>query len=141
MLIAIFWSSSSPVKATLVNWLPWSVLKKLRFAVPGQRLVHRDEAELHLQRDRQPPRQNPPAEPIHHRSQVDEAARHQAARKGVLTMQRIDPVYDRQPRQRHQTGQDIAVVDHRIALSSACFVERAVATWRNALELSADRPG
>ena len=27
MLIAIFWSCSSPVNATLVNWLPWSVLK------------------------------------------------------------------------------------------------------------------
>jgi hypothetical protein len=27
MLMAIFWSSKAPVNASLVNWLPWSLLK------------------------------------------------------------------------------------------------------------------
>ena len=38
------------------------------------------EAELRLQRDRQPPRQNLTAEPIHHRRQINKAAGHRDVR-------------------------------------------------------------
>ena len=41
-----------------------------RLAVPGQRFIHGVETELRLQRNGQPPRQDPPAEPIHHRRQI-----------------------------------------------------------------------
>ena len=51
-------------------------VEDLRPAAPGQRLLDRLKAERHLQGDRQPPRQDPPAEPVHHSSQIDEAPRH-----------------------------------------------------------------
>jgi len=48
---------SVPVKAALVNWLPWSVLKDFWFAEASQRFLQCRHAERHVHRIRQPPRQ------------------------------------------------------------------------------------
>jgi len=42
----------------------------------SQRLIDCVQAEIDLQADRHPPGQNPTAEPVHHRRQVDKAASH-----------------------------------------------------------------
>ena len=42
----------------------------------SQRLVDCVQAEIDLQADRLPPGQNPTAEPVHHRRQVDKPASH-----------------------------------------------------------------
>ena len=44
--------------------------------MPGQRLIERVQAEINLHADRHPPGKNPPAEPVHHRREVDKAASH-----------------------------------------------------------------
>ena len=51
-------------------------VEDLRLAVTSQGILQRLDAERRLHRDRQPPRQNPAAEPIEHDGEVDEAARH-----------------------------------------------------------------
>src|SRR5215212_8657625 len=51
-------------------------VEDLRPAVAGQRLFQRLDAERRLQGDRQPPGENPTAEPVDHGGQVDEAACH-----------------------------------------------------------------
>jgi len=51
-------------------------VENLRPAMLGQRFLNRLDTELRLHRDRQAPRQNPPAEPIHHRNQVEKPPRH-----------------------------------------------------------------
>ena len=75
MLIATPCCSSTPVKSTPVNWLPWSLLK-----IPGrhggQGLLQRLDAEVGFHRDRHPMRENPPAEHVDDRRQEDEATRH-----------------------------------------------------------------
>src|SRR5271166_2796883 len=87
MLMAILFPSSSPVNAALVNWLP----------VPGERLLDRPQAEIDLHADRQPPGQDPPAEPVHHGREVYEATRH----RDVCDVHRPDMVrsINRQPTQ------------------------------------------
>jgi hypothetical protein len=47
-----------------------------RTAMSGERLIDCVQAEIHLQRDRRPPGQYSPAEPVHHRREVDKAASH-----------------------------------------------------------------
>ncbi len=54
--------------------------KELALAMARHGLVYRVDAELGLQRNRQPPGQDPPTESIHHRGQIDEAARQAADR-------------------------------------------------------------
>src|SRR5882762_11012257 len=83
MLIAMALSRSRPVKSTLVNWLPRPPpgqalvgVEDFRPAVLRQRLFDGIEAELDLHRDRHPPSQNPAAEPVDHRRQVNKASRH-----------------------------------------------------------------
>jgi hypothetical protein len=44
--------------------------------VPGQRFANRFEAEFDIHRNRHAPGQNPSAEPVDHRRQIDKAARH-----------------------------------------------------------------
>ena len=51
-------------------------VEDLRPAVLGECVGDRLEAELHLHRDREPPGQNPAAEPVDHGGEIDEAARH-----------------------------------------------------------------
>ena len=46
-------------------------------AVARQRLFDSFNAEVGLQRDRDPPGQHPPGEPVQHGGEIDEAARHQ----------------------------------------------------------------
>ncbi len=55
-------------------------VENLRPAVPGKRLFESLETEIHLHGNRNAPRQNPPAGPVHHGRQVDEAARHRNVR-------------------------------------------------------------
>src|SRR3984957_2267863 len=43
---------------------------------PGGRFLQRFSAEIRLHGDRNPPSQNPPAEPVHHRDQIHEALGH-----------------------------------------------------------------
>jgi hypothetical protein len=45
-------------------------------AMPGERFVQRLDAERRLHGDRQSPGQNPAAEPVDHRGEIDEAAGH-----------------------------------------------------------------
>ena len=46
------------------------------FAITGKRLLDCFDAEGCFHRDRQPPRQNSPAEPVHDGAEIDEAASH-----------------------------------------------------------------
>lgn len=45
-------------------------------AVTGQRLLDRFDAEIGFHRDRQPPRQDLPAEPVRDGAEINEASRH-----------------------------------------------------------------
>jgi hypothetical protein len=76
MLIRIAFPSNRSVNAALVNWLPWSVLKIAGRPLSDERIIERVQAEINLQADRHPPGKNPPAEPVHHRRQVEKAASH-----------------------------------------------------------------
>src|SRR5258708_5866649 len=66
MLIAIPFSFSRPVKASLANWLPWSVLK-----ISGFSFLERASSSASIQKlvsmviERRQS-QNPAAEPVHH---------------------------------------------------------------------------
>src|SRR5208282_3407794 len=51
-------------------------VENLRCAVFGQRFLQRLDAELRLHGDREPPGQNPAAEPVDDGGEIDEAARH-----------------------------------------------------------------
>src|SRR3954454_19014598 len=51
-------------------------VEDLRLAMASQGLLDRFDAEPGLHRDRQPPGQNPPAEPVDHGGEVDETTRH-----------------------------------------------------------------
>src|SRR5882672_2494600 len=98
MLIAMALSRSRPVKSTLVNWLPRPPpgqalvgVEDFRPAVLRHRLFDGLEAELDLHRDRHPPSQNPAAEPVDHRRQVNKASRHRdiepaPAKAGVMSI-------------------------------------------------------
>lgn len=46
-------------------------------AIAGKRFLDCFDAEGSFHRDRQPPRQNPPAEPVHDGAEIDKATRHQ----------------------------------------------------------------
>ncbi len=48
----------------------------LRFSIHGKRLFQRLHAEGRIHRDQHTPGQHAAAEPVHHRGQIDEAARH-----------------------------------------------------------------
>src|SRR5215510_14704763 len=61
---------SVPVKAALVNWLPWSVLRP---AEARQGLFQRRDAERCLHRVRQAPGQHRTARPIDDRHQIQKA--------------------------------------------------------------------
>src|SRR5215831_15255751 len=66
-------AASVPVKAALVNWLPWSVLKISglpKRANASSMARHRTT----LHRVRQPPGQHRPARPVHDRHEVEETA-------------------------------------------------------------------
>src|SRR5579863_7187279 len=76
MLMAIRLSLSRPVKASLVNWLPWSVLNISGFSCLQSGFFQCLDAQASLHGDRQLPGQHAAAEPVHHRGQIDEAARH-----------------------------------------------------------------
>ena len=51
-------------------------VEDVRLAMPGQGLLQRLDAEVGFHRDRHPMRENPPAEHVDDRRQVDEATRH-----------------------------------------------------------------
>ena len=51
-------------------------VEDVRFAMPRQRFFQRLDAEPGIKRDRHPPRQHPPGEPVDDGDEVDEAARH-----------------------------------------------------------------
>ena len=103
MLIATPCLSSTPVKPTLVNWLPWSLLKMSGLPLPGQGLLQRFDAEVGFHRDRHPMRENPPAEHVDDRHQVDEAARHRDV--GDVHRPHLIGRFDLQPAQ--QVGVDL----------------------------------
>src|SRR6267143_4617106 len=63
-----------PVKAALVNWLPWSVLKILRLAEARQGLLERRDAERYIHGVGEPPAEHRPARPVDHRDEVEKAA-------------------------------------------------------------------
>lgn len=48
-------------------------IEALKCGVLCQRLLHNFYAKIGLQRDRHPPGQDPPREPVQHRGQTDEA--------------------------------------------------------------------
>jgi hypothetical protein len=94
MLIAMALSSNRPVK----SWLAALVgIENLGPAVPGERLLDRCEAELDLHRDRDAPRQDPAAEPVDNRGQVDEAVGHRDV--GDVHRPHLVGPRDRQPTQ------------------------------------------
>src|SRR3954454_8490043 len=72
-------------------------IENLRPPIAGERLLHRLEAEVDVYCDRQPPRQDPPAEPINHSRQIDEPARHRNIRD--IHAPHLVRSLDRQPAQ------------------------------------------
>src|SRR6516164_11254240 len=64
MLIAMPWSTSTPVKAAPMNCEPWSVLKIS--GLPDQGVLQRLDAECCFHRDRYAPRQHAATEPVEH---------------------------------------------------------------------------
>lgn len=58
----------------LVNWLPLVGIEELGLAVARDRLLDLFDAKIGVHGVRQAPGQHAPAEPVHHREQVDEAA-------------------------------------------------------------------
>ena len=55
-------------------------VEDFRLSVSIHRLLQRFHAEIALQRNRQTPRQHPPAEPVHHRNQINKAPGHRNIR-------------------------------------------------------------
>ena len=68
--------SSRPVNSALGELAALVGVEDRRLAVPDERLLDRLETEPDLQGDREPPGQNPAAEPVDHGAEIDEAARH-----------------------------------------------------------------
>src|SRR5579871_6171299 len=75
MLMAISLAANSAVNFSLVNCDPWSLLK-ISGPASSQRTPQGLYAKVDFHRQRQRPTQHVPAEPVHHRHQVDEALRH-----------------------------------------------------------------
>ena len=75
MLMAISRSASSPVNFSLVNLRALVAVKDLGPPTP-QGALQRLDAKVEFHRQRQPPAQDVPAEPVHHRDQIDEALCH-----------------------------------------------------------------
>jgi len=73
-------------------------VEDIRLAVMSQGILQRLDAERRFHGDRQPPRQNPAAEPIKHDSQIDEAACHRDVRD-------VHRPYLVRPRDLHPTQQ------------------------------------
>src|SRR5215217_7917376 len=88
MLILIWLFFSTPIKSSLVNWLPWArasartggalslAVEDLRPSEPSQRLLQRRDTEVGVQGVGQAPGQNRTAVPIHDHHQVQKAPRH-----------------------------------------------------------------
>ena len=74
--MAIPASRNTRVKAWLVNCAPWSVLKISGLPCRASASSSASTRDLGLQGDRQPPREDPAAEPVDDGGQVDEATRH-----------------------------------------------------------------
>jgi hypothetical protein len=55
-------------------------VENLRLAEPVHRVPQRLDAEIRFQRDRHPPCQDPPIEPVHHRDQIHEPFGHRNIR-------------------------------------------------------------
>src|SRR6516165_11471742 len=103
MLMVIAWRFRVSVKSSLVNWLPWSVLKISGLPVLGERFLECLDTELRAERVRQPPRQHGTAHPVHDYHQVEEALDHRDV-SDVRAPDLIDPL-DREPTQ--QVGIDL----------------------------------
>ena len=70
-------AANTLMKSVEVNWLPWTIrVEYLGRAAFRQRFLHSFYAKISLQRDRHPPCQNAPVEPIPHSREIDEPARH-----------------------------------------------------------------
>lgn len=65
------------MKAWDVNWAALVGIEDLGPAVAGDRLLQRLDAEVGFHRDRYPPGQDLPAEPVDDRHEINEALRHQ----------------------------------------------------------------
>ena len=91
------------MKSSLVNWLPWSVLKISGRPYRRERFLERLDAELRAERVRQPPRQHGTADPVHDHHQVEEAPGHRDV-GDVRAPHLIDPL-DRDPAE--QVGVDL----------------------------------
>src|SRR3954469_12435215 len=76
MLMAIFASSSTSVNSRLVNWLPWSVLKIAGLPCFANASWTAFDAEGRLHYDRDAMGQDPSAEHIDDRREIDETTPH-----------------------------------------------------------------
>src|SRR5438046_357150 len=113
MLIAIAFFGSRAVKAPLVNWLPWSVLKISGHPFPTN----------------------------HDALAAQQITQHPTARERVVEMQRVDPPHDRKLGRRYRRRlvvqaapvqlqqlrlpcqrQTVTTIDHRFALSSPALL-------------------
>ena len=82
---------------------PLVAVEDVRLAMPGQGLLQRFDAEVGFHRDRHPMRENPPAEHVDDRRQVDEAARQRDV--GDVHRPHLIGPFDLQPAQ--QVGVDL----------------------------------
>ena len=73
-------------------------VEDFRLAMSAHRFLQRLDAEVRLHGDRQPPRQNPPAEPVHHRHQIHKPFGHRNIRD-VGAPDLVRPVDDQTPQQ------------------------------------------
>src|SRR5437660_902326 len=118
MLIVIAWRFRVPVKSSLVNWLPWSVLK-----ISGRPYRASASSSASTQNSaprvfRQPPRQHRAAYPVHDHHQVEEALGHRDV-GDVRAPDLIDPL-DRNPTE--QVGVDL--VGHRRLARVRSLIDR-----------------
>src|SRR3954468_23356334 len=95
MLMVTPWRFRVPVKSSLVNWLPWSVLK-----ISGRPYRESASSRASTQNSaasgvRQPPSEHGTAHPVHDHHQVEEALGHRDV-GDVRAPHLVDPL-DRDP--------------------------------------------
>src|SRR5216684_441100 len=147
-----------PVKSSLVNWLPWSVLK-ISGRPYRESASSRASTQNSAERVRQPPRQHGTAYPVHDHHEVEEALGHRdvsyvrapdlidpldrdpAEQVGVdlvgyRRLARVRPLVDRhQAGEPHQAPDPFAVDDMTLGRQPRCHPPRAVIRPRQVLPI------